>query len=97
MKPVTTLKVDVDGGEAAILIRKDATIETYMKLNQVVGEPSLLALGISWSCENDDWKLRLMRRARTKLLDLMGAADTSKNQRQQHTHDEGHDTLIENE
>jgi len=91
------LRVDVDKGEAAIVIRKDASIETYMKLNAVVGEPSLLALGISWSCENEDWKLRLMRKARLKLLGIIGDADTSKSQRQQHTHDEGHDTLIEND
>lgn len=91
------LRVDVDKGEAAIVIRKDASIETYMKLNEVVGEPSLLALGISWSCENEDWKLRLMRKAKVKLLGMMGAADTSRSQRQQHTHDEGHDTLIEND
>ena len=89
------LRVDVDKGEAAIVIRKDASIETYMKLNEVVGEPSLLALGISWSCENEDWKLRLMRKARVKLLGMMGAADTSQSQRQQHTHDDGHDTVIE--
>lgn len=89
------LRVDVDKGEAAIVIRKDASIETYMKLNEVVGEPSLLALGISWSCENEDWKLRLMRKARVKLLGMMGAADTSRKPAPAtHTCD-GHDTVIE--
>ena len=65
------IKVDVDGGECAIVVRDDTSVETYVRLGQIVEAPQLLALGVSWALENEEWKLRLMRKARQRLLKMI--------------------------
>lgn len=54
--------------ECAMIIRRDGSVETYLKLTQHVLEPELLTLGLSWACENEEWKKKIMRKAREKFL-----------------------------
>lgn len=56
--------------EAAIIIKMDSTVESYINITQDIREPELLALGLSWSCENTEWKKKIARKAREKLMKL---------------------------
>jgi len=73
--------------EAAIIIKLDLSVETYLNITQDIREPELLALGLSWSLENADWKKKIARKAREKLLkicDEEGVAYTTPS----HTHED---------
>lgn len=73
--------------EAAIIIKMDNTVETYINITQDIREPELLALGLSWSLENADWKKKIARKAReklTKICDEEGVAYTTPS----HTHED---------
>jgi len=73
--------------EAAIIIKLDLSVETYLNITQDIREPELLALGLSWSLENSDWKKKIARKAREKLLkicDEEGVAYTTPS----HTHED---------
>lgn len=73
--------------EAAIIIKMDLSVETYINITQNIQEPELLALGLSWSLENPDWKKKVARKAREKLLkicDEEGVAYTTPS----HTHED---------
>jgi len=72
------IKLNVDGGECAIVVRPDLSIETYARLSQTIEASQLLALGITWALENEEWTDRLMRKARSRLLQILeerGSAD----------------------
>lgn len=62
--------ITLEEHECAIIIRRDASVETYLKIQQAVLAPELLALGLSWACENEEWKKKIMRKAREKLIRL---------------------------
>lgn len=73
--------------EAAIIIKMDNTVETYINITQDIREPELLALGLSWSLENAEWKKKIARKAREKLMKLCdeeGVAYTTPS----HTHED---------
>jgi hypothetical protein len=73
--------------EACIIIKLDLSVETYVNITQDIQEPELLALGISWALENADWKKKITRKAREKLLkicDEEGVAYTTPS----HTHED---------
>lgn len=57
--------------EAALIIREDASVETYLKLEQAINEPELLALGLTWACENLEWKKKIARKARERLTTML--------------------------
>lgn len=73
--------------EAAIIIKMDNTVETYINITQDIREPELLALGLSWSLENTEWKKKIARKARDKFIRLCeeeGVAYTTPS----HTHED---------
>jgi hypothetical protein len=82
------VKVDCGRGETALVIRHDMTLEIFLEVDAVVTTQHLLALGIKWSCENEEWKEKIIRKAKTKLLKL-AEVETSTNL----THNEDHNTL----
>ena len=68
----------MDGGECAIVVRADLSIETYARLSQTIEASQLLALGLTWALENEEWTDRLMRKARSRVLQILeerGSAD----------------------
>tara|TARA_B100000780_G_scaffold278567_1_gene252558 strand:- start:1417 stop:1674 length:258 start_codon:yes stop_codon:yes gene_type:complete len=72
------IKLNVDGGECAIVVRADLSIETYARLSQTIEASQLLALGLTWALENEEWTDRLMRKARSRVLQILeerGSAD----------------------
>ena len=42
-----------------------------MKLGQAINESELLALGLTWACENEDWKKKIAKKARAKLTTML--------------------------
>lgn len=47
-------------------------IDVYVDIGEhKIEEPSLTALGLYWSLENTDWRYKITRRARDKVLDMM--------------------------
>lgn len=64
-------KVRLGRHEAALVIRADASVETYLKLEREINEPELLALGLTWACENADWKKKIAKQARSRLIAMM--------------------------
>jgi hypothetical protein len=72
------IKLNVDGGECAIVVKRDLSVETYARLGQTIEASQLLALGITWALENEEWTDRLMRKARSRVLQIIeetGSAD----------------------
>ena len=65
------IKLDVDLGECALVIRSDTSVETYARLGTTIEASELLAMGLSWALENEEWKAKLMRRARHKILAII--------------------------
>lgn len=57
--------------EAFIHIRRDASVEFYVDLSQSILAPELLALGLRWALENEEWKHNLMKKAQQKLVSIM--------------------------
>ena len=64
-------RFDVDAGEVGIVIRKGGDVEVMMSLGNEIGRGQLLGLAVAWSCESDDWKTSMMRRARERLIQIM--------------------------
>jgi len=67
--------VDCSQGECAIIVRDDLSVDTYIQINDSVAASQLLALGLSWALENEEWKNALMRRARKKVVELSTSQD----------------------
>ncbi len=66
----TKVKLDCSQGECAIIVRSDLTVDTYVQITDRVAASQLLALGLSWALENEEWKTALMRKARKKVVEL---------------------------
>jgi hypothetical protein len=66
-----SIKINHESREAALVIREYGEVEVYMGLGKVVGHGQLLALGLAWALENEEWKTKLMRRARERLLEAI--------------------------
>ena len=64
-------RFDVDAGEVGIVIRKGGDVEVIMRLGNEIGRGQLLGLAVAWSCESDEWKTSMMRRARERLTQIM--------------------------
>jgi len=71
----TKITVDCSQGECAIIVRDDLSVDTYIQINDSVAASQLLALGLSWALENEEWKNALMRRARKKVVELSTSQD----------------------
>ena len=72
------IKLNVDDGDCAIIVKRDLSVETYARLDHTIEASQLLALGITWALENEEWTDRLMRKARSRLLQILkekGSAD----------------------
>ena len=67
--------MDCSQGECAIIVRDDLSVDTYIQINDSVAASQLLALGLSWALENEEWKNALMRRARKKVVELSTSQD----------------------
>lgn len=71
----TKVKLDCSQGECAIIVRSDLTVDTYVQITDRVAASQLLALGLSWALENEEWKTALMRKARKKVVELSTSQD----------------------
>jgi len=67
--------VDCSQGECAIIVRDDLSVDTYIQITDSVAASQLLALGLSWALENEEWKTALMRKARKKVVELSTSQD----------------------
>ena len=75
---IQKIKLNVDDGECAIVVKRDLSVETYARLGQTIEASQLLALGLTWALENEEWTDRLMRKARSRVLQILkerGSAD----------------------
>lgn len=61
------IRVSTADRDAVIIVRKGGEVEVHMALGQVVEPGQLLALGVAWSCQNEEWRLRVMEKARARL------------------------------
>jgi hypothetical protein len=84
MDDAKSVKITPSSKEGVIVVREDGKVELYMGIDKVVGRGQLLALGLVWACENEDWAIKLMRRARERLLREIEEAK----QEMEETHDE---------
>jgi len=71
----TKVKLDCSQGECAIIVRGDLTVDTYVQITDRVAASQLLALGLSWALENEEWKTALIRKARKKVVELTANQD----------------------
>lgn len=71
----TKVKLDCSQGECAIIVRRDLTVDTYVQITDRVAASQLLALGLSWALENEEWKTALIRKARKKVVELSTSQD----------------------
>ena len=55
---------------AIIVINTEDEVEVYMKLGQNISGAHLLAMGLRWSLENDEWRKKIARAARKKFIAL---------------------------
>lgn len=69
-----SIKINHESREACLVIREYGEVEVYMGLGEVVGHGQLLALGIAWALENEEWKRKLMEKARERLLQVIEEA-----------------------
>ena len=65
---VTTLTLT--DTNAVIVIEDLDKVEVYMKLGQNISGAHLLAMGLRWSLENDEWRKKIARAARKKFIAL---------------------------
>jgi hypothetical protein len=71
----TKVKLDCSQGECAIIVRGDLTVDTYVQIKDRVAASHLLALGLSWALENEEWRTALIRKARKKVVELTANQD----------------------
>lgn len=71
----TKVKLDCSQGECAIIVRSDLTVDIYVQIKDRVAASQLLALGLSWALENEEWKTALIRKARKKVVELTANQD----------------------
>jgi len=69
-KSLKTLKVEQ--GDALVHISKSGKVDVFAEIGDVVIQtPALTALGLYWALENPDWRYKLTRGARDKVLEMM--------------------------
>lgn len=70
LKSLKTLTVK--DGDALIHISRLGKIDIYAEIGDtVIQAPALTALGLYWSLQNGDWRYKITRRAREKVLEMM--------------------------
>lgn len=69
-----SVKITPSSKEGVIVVRANGEVELFMGLDTVIERGQLLALGLVWACENDDWKLKVMQRARERVMDAIAEA-----------------------
>jgi hypothetical protein len=70
-----SIKITPSSKEGVIVVREGGQVEVYMALDKVVERGQLLVLGLMWALENEEWKVKLMRRARERLLEEIEAGE----------------------
>lgn len=71
----TTIKVDKD--DVVLVFRPDDTseagvsVEIGMAIDKVITKTHLLAFAVMWACQNDEWRLKVMRRAKDKVCEIL--------------------------
>lgn len=64
-------RIDVGEREVAIVIREGAEVSVHMTMTNQIERAQLLGLAIAWSCESEEWKTSMMKRARARLMELI--------------------------
>ena len=60
--------IRVEQRNAFIVINGMDEIHLYMQLSRDITDAHLLALGLRWSLENEEWRKKIARKAREKLI-----------------------------
>ena len=67
-EPSTTY--ELNKRNAFIVINGMDDIHLYMQLSRNITDAHLLALGLRWSLENEEWRKKIARKAREKLIKM---------------------------
>jgi len=71
----TTIKVDK--GDVVLVFKPDdrteagVTVEIAMAIDKVITKTHLLAFAVMWACQNDEWREKVMRRAKDKVCKIL--------------------------
>lgn len=68
--------VDVGDNDAVLFLREDdseagLSIEVAFEMNENMCRTKLLALALSWACQDEDWRSRMILRAKKKVMKIV--------------------------
>ncbi len=71
-EPISLKTLKVEQGDALVHISKSGKIDIFAEIGDTtIQPPALTALGLYWALENPDWRYRITRRARDRVLEMM--------------------------
>ena len=69
-------QLELDGGDCALILRDNGEVDLIVQVQSDVvkhheyylGEAALVAAGVMWALENDEWREALIKKSRAKVL-----------------------------